>query len=247
MFSPINSKKSNGLFEDKFINCTNKFVINNFIIPDEKMPENPFDENSRVNILRLSLPNTVKDIKSRAFASYFNLNSLKYYASTDIPAYCFNNCNNLEFVIIDNKKCSTIQTGAFRKCIKLHSIDMYNIEHIEKDVFEYDANLKYIELPNTLIDIGNNAFKDSGIEFIIIPHSVKYLGKNIFKNCENLTEIKLSNYLYGKYINRETKSFDFNYLGLNPSEWEVKYKVLCKEFQLCKKTHKKESEIEYYI
>ena len=219
---PTYSLHNKGLFDEPLVCNKSKFVINNFVIPDEQMPENPFDGSSRYNIYKLSIPNTVKSIKNYAFDNYLNLEKVDCYASTCIPKYCFNNCTNLKSVKIDNEKCNTICEGAFRKCEQLRFVYLYNIKYIHNRAFEYTTNLKYINLLNTLIDIGDNAFKDSGIKSINIPENVEYLGKNIFKNCKNLTEIKLSGYLRGKYENERTCRFDFKRFGLIPDEWKIK-------------------------
>ena len=67
-----NVEINKGLF-DKPLACNkSKFVINNFVIPDEQMPKNPFDGSSRYNIYKLSIPNTVKSIKNYAFDNKFS-------------------------------------------------------------------------------------------------------------------------------------------------------------------------------
>lgn len=239
------SIKSGGLFKNKYIHCQDKFVINNFIIPDEQMPEKPFDENSKTNIIKLSIPNTVKSIKDYAFDGYRNLKVLSYYASTGVPAYCFNNCHSLEDVTINNKECEVIEMGAFRKCSKLRCVYLSNIKIIDRGAFEYTSELKHISLPNTLITICDNAFKDSGIEFIKIPDTVENLGENIFKNCNQLNKILLSDYLRIKYTKNHI--FDFVRLGLRPSEWRVDYSEKRKEFYLCRRGHEEGNGIEYSI
>ena len=208
-----------------YINERDKFVINGFVIPDEKIPKEPFKDTSRRNINKLTIPTSVVCIKDFKFNNYYNLRSVKYFASTCIPAYCFNNCLKLEDIVINNEKCFIIDNGAFRKCRNLEFVNMRHIEHIGCSAFEYTDNLKRINLPNTLIGIDDNAFKDSGLKYIIIPENVEHLGKNIFKNCKNLTRIIISDYLRSKYVkNDESFEFDFEHLGLFSSQWEINYK-----------------------
>ena len=234
-----------GLFESAIICNTDNFIINNFVIQDSQMPKTPFNEKSRHNIYRLSIPTTVKGIKAYAFDNYYKLESLKYFASANIPKYCFNNCSNLKYVLISGKECDTIGEGAFRKCKKLNCMDMYNIKYIYEGAFEYTTELEHIRLPDTLIDIGSNAFKDSGIKSIKIPDSVEHLGKDIFKNCKKLTEIRLSKYLRGKYITGKYR-FDFEYFGLNPSEWQLKLNA-CNADLCYIKIESEKKKIEYFI
>ena len=240
------STDSDGIFKNKYIRIKDKFVINNFVIPDDKMPEHPFDDNSRINIIRLTIPNTVKSIKPYSFDDYVNLTSLNYFASTDIPDFCFNNCGKLSSVHINNEKCKEIGMGAFRKCTNLKDVIISNdVKYIKKGAFEFTDNLKYVMILSKLISIEDEAFKNSGIEKIIIPDSVEWLGKNIFIYCHKLNKITISNYLYGKY--QVNNAFDFKYLGLYNQDWIVEYDDTQNNYHMYKKSLNKENKVEYHI
>jgi len=48
--------------------------------------------------------------------------------------------------------------------------------------------LKYVEIPNKVVSIGNSAFGFCvNLESIIIPESVAYLGESVFTLCRKLT------------------------------------------------------------
>lgn len=59
--------------------------------------------------------------------------------------------------------------------------------------FDNCFELKKVTLPETLEEIGNNAFSNCGIETIIIPDSVTNIGNSAFAGCRNLTSVKLPN------------------------------------------------------
>lgn len=59
--------------------------------------------------------------------------------------------------------------------------------------FDNCFELKKVTLPETLEEIGNNAFSNCGIETIIIPDSVTNIGNSAFAGCGNLTSVKLPN------------------------------------------------------
>lgn len=56
-------------------------------------------------------------------------------------------------------------------------------------------NLTSITLPATLTEIGQAAFKGSGLKSIIVPNSVKKIGAQAFFDCKALTKVTLPNYL----------------------------------------------------
>lgn len=65
------------------------------------------------------------------------------------------------------------------------------ITKIESGALRADK-LKAVELPESLIEIGNNAFSSADLTSIKIPSNVKFIGKSAFMDCTNLTEVDLS-------------------------------------------------------
>lgn len=53
------------------------------------------------------------------------------------------------------------------------------------------CRLNYIELPKSIIKIGEGAFRDSNISEITIPENVTYIGDYCFNNCSQLTKITI--------------------------------------------------------
>lgn len=63
------------------------------------------------------------------------------------------------------------------------------IKSIDDYCFSY-SDLSKINLPDTLISIGDGAFRNCGaLENIIIPASVKEIGENAFFDCSNLQKV----------------------------------------------------------
>lgn len=61
--------------------------------------------------------------------------------------------------------------------------------------FDGCRNLESIELPGSLISIGDSAFARTGLKSIVIPEGVKVLSKSSFSECMRLESIKLPNSL----------------------------------------------------
>lgn len=92
---------------------------------------------------------------------------------------------------IDNYPSLTVPT----RCTK---IEMTYLENIDEDtrraMRRYTGNIKEIELPYTVIEIGEGAFSDyefHNLEKINIPSSVMKIGDWAFAKCQSLTSIYL--------------------------------------------------------
>ena len=59
--------------------------------------------------------------------------------------------------------------------------------------FAHNKNLKFIDIPSTVTEIGNGAFQYSNIENVIIPSSVNVLGNAIFAWSSHMKEITINN------------------------------------------------------
>ena len=61
---------------------------------------------------------------------------------------------------------------------------------IETSVYENNASITEIRIPNTVTEIGGAAFKNvKGLKKVVIPGSVKIVNMYAFANCENLEEV----------------------------------------------------------
>jgi hypothetical protein len=60
---------------------------------------------------------------------------------------------------------------------------------INRNAFSYCEHVKQVIIPDTVREIGNGAFHDSGITSIVIPDSVTELGSNAFADCRQLERV----------------------------------------------------------
>ena len=79
------------------------------------------------------------------------------------------------------------------RCTKIEISPMYNVEEDEaREVRRYTGNIREVELPDTIVEIGESAFSDyefDSLQKINIPRSVKIIGDYAFEGCHNLTSI----------------------------------------------------------
>ena len=69
----------------------------------------------------------------------------------------------------------------------------YNVTEIANDAFYECSGLISITIPNSVTEIGNNAFCYSGLTSIIIPNSVTSIDYYAFRCCTGLTSITIEN------------------------------------------------------
>lgn len=78
-----------------------------------------------------------------------------------------------------------------RRMTNLINLDISgtNLTELPASTFQQLKNLKKVILPNTLTSIGENAFKESGLQAIEIPASVEAIESGAFQNCTALTTV----------------------------------------------------------
>ena len=95
----------------------------------------------------------------------------KYYSVTSIGDSCFEECSDLNSVIIPNS-IETIGARAFAGS---------SLKYV---VFEHDSKINSIR---------ESAFENSSIEFIVLPKSLEFVDRSAFSNCENLSILMVEN------------------------------------------------------
>ena len=167
---------------------------------------------NEVNIVSITLPNTIKTIFGSAFANCTALASINIPSSvTYIGGYAFENCTALTTLTVPNS-VTTINSNAFK--------DVFNVEyngsatgapwgakHLNAYVegyiaYESAAKTKIIDchpaitgkvvIPSSVTEIASYAFDGcTGITQVTIPSSVTRIGDGAFRGCSNLTAINI--------------------------------------------------------
>lgn len=132
-----------------------------------------------------------------------------------IGTYAFYGCNALEEVVAGNieyvdyqafcnssiKKFSAkgeyrIEDAAFRNCKNLETIDLENVSYIGVGAFENCTSLKEVVLPESISQINELAFANTGITELTVSGSNCFIYESAFKNCENLETVRLEDGVY---------------------------------------------------
>lgn len=161
-------------------NTLNEGHINNITNNNKGLLKKAFISNSCTTISA----NTFKDCSNLTLVSYINTNDISL---TNIETSAFDGCNSLDecklFDISNN--ITTIGNSTFKNCNKLYQIKLEttNIQSIGANAFENCQYLLTLRFPLSLNNIGNEAFKGSGLVNIffnsILPTT---LGNNIFSS-----------------------------------------------------------------
>lgn len=155
----------------------------------------------------INLPESLLNIGDGAFEDCSKIKEIKFPESLlSIGEAAFYGCSFSTITIPKNVK--TIGNGAFDSCDNLRTVYYNAIDSdFSSEVFSYGAkiekivignevtripdlfmsnlkNITEIEIPNSVIEIGRQAFLGTGIKTIILPPSVKKLGALPFGNAE---------------------------------------------------------------
>lgn len=189
---------------------------------------------SSPKLTEVTIPNTVNEIRGNAFAGT-PLVRVTIPASVEkLGLGVFVGCDQLEKIVVQAKASAVtgplfsggdviLGTGRIN-CPKLTSVGPIgsgsNIEiswdAIPAGVFMDCNGLREIIIPDTIAEIGHNAFAETGVTEVTIPAHVTKLGTNIFNRCQNLSHIIIkadASAITGPLYSNYTDSFGNQVIG----------------------------------
>lgn len=180
--------------ENAFSNCAKLSNIN--LSKCKLLGNGAFSQCIELTAVDLS---SCSSLAERVFSGCSNLKTIKGIENfTTIPAYAFEG-TGIETLSLP--LCTTIQKGAFTRCMQLKSINLpkcesiegYKLEYKEAEGAFYDCNnLQEVDLPSC-INIEEYAFYSCPkLSSINIP-VCQTIGEEAFAYCGNLNEVSLPN------------------------------------------------------
>ncbi|MCX6895469.1 MAG: leucine-rich repeat domain-containing protein [Verrucomicrobia bacterium] len=91
----------------------------------------------------------------------------------------------------------TLYTGSGGEVIIPAMTNGLPVTSIGDSVFQNKFSLTSVTIPNSVTNIGNSAFNNSGLCQVVIPSSITRFGDSAFSECGNLTNVILSEGLTG--------------------------------------------------
>ena len=152
----------------------------------------------------IKMSNSLAYIGDNAFYCCWGLPSITIPSSViEIGSKAFLSCSKIEEVKIPHL-VAQIGDGAFAACKNLKSIivDSNNSYYdsregcnaiIETATNTLIASCKGTTIPNSIVNIGNNAFEENQtlIGAVTIPNSIKRIGKEAFKGCRQMSSLSI--------------------------------------------------------
>ena len=152
------------------------------------------------------VPESVTCIATDAIENCTSLKNLVISSNVNtIESGNFRSCLNLENISVASDNCNYAdENGVLYNNDKTELIkypsgkidDVYeiadNVLKISPYAFSEASNLLYVELPDSLINIGDSAFLSCvGLETITIPSSIISIEANTFSGCKNLVSVTI--------------------------------------------------------
>ena len=136
----------------------------------------------------------VTGISKSAFAFCTDLTSITIPNSiTNIGDYAFQSCSGLTSINIPDS-ITSIGSWAFNGCSNLIQIEN-GISYVDRWVVDCDSSVSTAILRENTIGISGDAFTGSGIISIEIPNSVIYIGNYAFYYCHSLADVIIGNHV----------------------------------------------------
>ncbi len=174
----------------------------------------------------ITIPSSVKEIKSWAFDKCTSLKQVKIPSSvTKIGQNSFFGCDSLKEIIIPSS-VTAIESRTFGSCYLLRKVTLpKNLKIIGRNAFSSCSSLQEITIPSTVTTIEEYAFSDSGLERIVIPRSVGSVGRGAFNECKRLREALVpaslaKNFSKGNPIFQYSWQTKITIYDVNGKKWE---------------------------
>jgi len=146
------------------------------------------------NIIKVSLPDSLIEIKNQAFLGCSNLEEIIIPSNVNyIAPGAFHNCTLLSSVNIP-EGVTTISKQTFQYCSSLTELILpAHITSIGDEAFEGCKRLERINMPEDLITIGDEAFWGCALTSVILPDGISSIGSHAFRSNKALKNVIIPN------------------------------------------------------
>lgn len=160
-----------------------------------------------------------KHICEGEYRDKLNLVNIMILNKSDIGISAFENCRNIQNVILDVKN---INKYAFKNCRSIYNCKFDNVLTISESAFENCINIGELRLNSNLISIGKNAFRGCQPTMILCSKSIfnRYLSNRyhqldmryLFGNMPDITSYYKVSDLMAKFYS----DYDIAIIKINP-------------------------------
>ncbi len=207
--SSIKVESGNAVYDSRdncnaIVNTSSNLIIQgckNTVIPNtvKIIGNNAFYNHE--GLTSMTIPNSVTTIYSNAFWGTGLSAIVIPKTVTDITSAAFSNCKSLSKIVVEEgntvydsrENCNAIiktETNELVQGCNETTIPQ-SVVSIASSSFRGFENLKLLDIPNSVIAIGEYAFTQSGLTAINIPNSVKTIERGTFSSCMSLTKVTI--------------------------------------------------------
>ena len=91
----------------------------------------------------------------------------------------------------DGAACVVKYSGSAASAAIPSHMDGHTVKSIGDSVFKGHKELISIQIPESVIAIGENAFENSGLKSLVLPPVLETIGEKILSGTDGVTEIKI--------------------------------------------------------
>ncbi len=168
------------------------------------------------NLKTADLPDSVKTIRKMAFDNCTSLEKINlpdtveyigqyaFYGCTSVPSItipenvsqigyaAFGSCYALESVEFNAADCAINSKDIFYGCNKISSVKIgSNVTKIPALFMKGKENLASVEIPSSVKEIGESAFRGTSLTIVNLPNGVETIGADAFGDIATATEITI--------------------------------------------------------
>lgn len=142
-------------------------------------------------LVSVVMPKALTSIGNYAFECCSSLTSIEIPDSVkEIGESAFTDCSNLENVTLP-KQINNIGKAAFENTKWINDLNENFVIVGDGILIKYKGNEKKINIPDTVKYIGDGVFEEAKITSIFLPDSIVDIGKNAFEKCNKLESINI--------------------------------------------------------
>ena len=184
-----------------FKNCSS--LTDDIVIPEGSSHIGPETFFGCTKIKKVTIPASVTNIGYKAFANCTSLETVNIAKNSELTGFAnavFHQCKALKKITIPkgvkyigDEQANELTHGVFSRCEALAEVTFEEGSQLDKIggfAFYSCKSLTKITLPDTLITLGQSAFKDSDkLESIKIPNNITNIPSEAFFACKALTTV----------------------------------------------------------
>ena len=144
----------------------------------------------------ITIPKSVQSIGDNAFSGCSSLTSINYLCNpTSLGKYIFRNCDNVKEILFGSETIMPLfERTTYYENTSIEKITLTeDVKYIDKNAFAGWIGLTSINIPNSVMSIGDCAFSETAITSVDIPNSVTSIGSQAFSWCKGLTSLTIGN------------------------------------------------------